>query len=55
MIQGVVESIYLQKDKVEGKNRFICANLLKTEEESGLHFTKIPVLVDYVTDYGTIS
>ena len=55
MIQGVVESIYLQKEKTEGKNRFICAGLLKSEEEKGLHFTKIPVLVDYVADYGNMT
>jgi len=55
MIQGVVESIYLQKEKIQGKNRFVCASLLKLEEEKGNHFTKIPVLVDYVTDYGNMT
>jgi leucyl-tRNA synthetase len=55
MIQGVVESIYLQKEKEQGKNKFICASLLKKEEEKGYHFTKIPVLIDYVTDYGNMT
>jgi leucyl-tRNA synthetase len=55
MIQGVVESIYLQKEKIGGKHRFVCASLLTSEEEKGFHFTKIPVLVDYVADYGNMA
>ena len=55
LIQGVVESIYLQKDKVAGKSRFISASLLKNEEAKGLSFTRIPVLVDYITDYGNMQ
>ena len=55
MIQGVVESIYLQKEKVAGKSRFISASLLKNEEAKGLAFTRIPVLVDYITDYGNMQ
>lgn len=55
MIQGVVESIYLQKEKVAGKSRFVSASLLKNEEAKGLAFTRVPVLVDYITDYGNMQ
>ncbi|MCB9081862.1 MAG: leucine--tRNA ligase [Lewinellaceae bacterium] len=53
MIQGVIENIYLQKERLtDGRNRFVCATLVATEEAKGIEFTKIPVFVDYVTDYG---
>jgi leucyl-tRNA synthetase len=55
MIQGVVESVFLQKEKVNGVSRFICHSMLAEEEAKGLSFSKIPVLVDYVTDYGLPS
>ncbi len=51
MIQGVIESIYLDKNKHDGSNRFLCAGLAKQE---GLeHFTPIPIHIDFVTDYGS--
>ena len=52
MIQGVIESIYLQKDKVGGTARFLCASMVAAEEAKGVEFVKIPVHVDYVSDYG---
>jgi len=55
MIQGVVENLYMQKDKVNGVNRFVCASLVAEEEAKGHKFTKLPVLVDYVSDYGLSS
>lgn len=50
MIQGVIEYLYLQKEKVNGVNRFLCAGLVgeKTDE-----FAKIPIHVEYVEDYGS--
>jgi len=53
MIQGVVESVFLDKEKQEGKRRFVSADLAKAEEQQGKHFVKIPVLVDYVSEYGS--
>ncbi len=51
MIQGVVENIYLLKEKVNGRNKYICAKLAK---ERGLtDYVQIPVLVDYVVNYGS--
>ncbi|MCB9322514.1 MAG: leucine--tRNA ligase [Lewinellaceae bacterium] len=51
MIQGVIESIYLMKDKKDGYNHFMCAKLAKAK---GIEdYVKIPVHVDFVHDYGT--
>jgi leucyl-tRNA synthetase len=50
MIQGVIESIYLLKDKKDGFNHFMCTKLAKAR---GLEdYVKIPVHVDFVNDYG---
>ncbi|MBI1223911.1 MAG: leucine--tRNA ligase [Bacteroidetes bacterium] len=50
MIQGVIENIYILKEKVNGKSKFVCAKFAK---QNGIEdFAKIPVLVDYVADYG---
>jgi leucyl-tRNA synthetase len=51
MIQGIIENMYLLKEKVEGHSKFVCARLAK---DAGIEdYVKIPVLVDYVVDYGT--
>ncbi len=50
MIQGIIEFIYLQKEKVNGKSRFLCAGLRDREPE--IEFVKIPIFVDYVQNYG---
>ena len=51
MIQGIIENMFMLKEKVDGATRFVCAKLAK---EMGLEdYVKIPVLVDYVVDYGT--
>jgi leucyl-tRNA synthetase len=55
MIQGVIEFLTLQKEKVDGYSRFVCADIAKKEEETGTEFAKIPIHVDYVKDYGTSS
>jgi len=50
MIQGVIELVYMQKEKVEGVNRFVCAAI--AEKEADNEFVKIPVHIDFVNDYG---
>ncbi|MBI1308155.1 MAG: leucine--tRNA ligase [Bacteroidetes bacterium] len=50
MIQGVVESLYLKKEKVDGQSVFTCTSLL-TPEKIEEEYTKIPILVDFVQDY----
>ncbi|MFK7810279.1 MAG: class I tRNA ligase family protein, partial [Saprospiraceae bacterium] len=50
MIQGVIETMYLQKEKEDGVSRFVCAGIAKSE---GLeNFASIPVHVDFVQNYG---
>lgn len=50
MIQGVIESLYMLKEKQDGKAVFVSADCIDgyTEEE----LVKIPVFVEYVTNYG---
>lgn len=50
MIQGVIEYLCLQKEKVGGFSRFISADLANGGEES---VVKIPIHVEYVEDYGS--
>ena len=51
MIQGVIEFAYLQKDKVNGLSRFVCARL--AEQESDKEFALIPIPIQFVKDYGS--
>lgn len=51
MIQGVIESVYLAKEKKEGRYYFKCAGLVEKENEVE-NYIQIPVLIDYVSDYG---
>ena len=54
MIQGVIEMVYKQKEKVDGVHRFVCADLAIAEEkENGTEFVRILVHVDFVVDYGS--
>ncbi|MEL6831447.1 MAG: class I tRNA ligase family protein [Bacteroidota bacterium] len=53
MIQGVIEFLKMQKEKVDGNSRFVCADIAKKEEATGVEFAQIPIHVDYVKDYGT--
>ncbi len=53
MIQGVIESIYLLKEKVNGKYLFRCAGLAEADDVQ--KYIQIPVLIDYIKEYGTDS
>ncbi len=54
MIQGVIEYIYLDKEKHEdGRSRFVCARLAEQEMTEGKEFVRIPIHIDFVRDYGT--
>ncbi|MFT6742614.1 MAG: leucyl-tRNA synthetase [Paraglaciecola sp.] len=50
MIQGIVESLYMLKDKEDGIAKFVCAGLV----EKGIYknVAKIPIHVDFVQNYG---
>ncbi|MEM6966491.1 MAG: leucine--tRNA ligase [Bacteroidota bacterium] len=51
MIQGVIEYIYLKKEKVNGVSQFYSADMI---EGMGVdNFAKIPVHVDFVSEYGS--
>ncbi len=50
MIQGVIEFLYLAKEKIEGRSRFVCANI--AEGEGVEHFSRIPIHIDFVENYG---
>lgn len=51
MIQGVIESIFMAKQKEEGRTRFLCASLISDENRA--EYTEIPILIDFVRDYGS--
>ncbi|MCB9340772.1 MAG: leucine--tRNA ligase [Lewinellaceae bacterium] len=50
MIQGVIESIFMLKEKVDGNTKFVCANTVNKNELD--KYVQIPVLVDFVKNYG---
>jgi len=51
MIQGVIETIYLAKERKDGRPRFFCAELVPEDQQD--RFIRVPVLIDYVRDYGS--
>lgn len=51
MIQGVIEFIYMKKEKEGGISRFYSADI--AESMSNVEFARIPVLIDYVSKYGS--
>ncbi len=53
MIQGVIEFIYLMKEKENGQSKFICTKLAEQRNISMDQLAKIPVLIDFVKDYGS--
>ncbi|MEO1263153.1 MAG: class I tRNA ligase family protein [Bacteroidota bacterium] len=53
MIQGVIESMYMLKDKVDGQAKFVCASLIKSGRYQEANTTKIPINIDHVENYGS--
>ncbi len=51
MIQGVIESLVLLKEKKDGKAQFITEELRSNYAKDD--YALIPVFVDYITDYGS--
>ncbi len=51
MIQGVIEYIYLSKEKKEGRNHFISSDLIGSEDMENI--AKIPVHIDFISNYGS--
>ena len=52
MIQGIVESVYLFKEKTEGKTHFIGADLVGERKIPKEQLSSIPVHINFVSDYG---
>jgi leucyl-tRNA synthetase len=52
MIQGVIEYIYLLKEKKNGFAHFICSSLAKQLDLDESQYSKIPVHVSFVQNYG---
>lgn len=50
MIQGVIEFIFLSKEKKEGRAIFVSADMVQENEMDG--FARIPVHIDFVKEYG---
>jgi leucyl-tRNA synthetase len=51
MIQGVIEFLFLDKEKENGKNVFVGADQVGPEELE--RYARIPVHIDFVNEYGT--
>ncbi len=50
MIQGIIEFLYMKKEKTkDGRSVFVSAELINEEEE----YAKIPVYIGFVTNYGS--
>ncbi|MFZ1703378.1 MAG: leucine--tRNA ligase [Saprospiraceae bacterium] len=52
MIQGVIEYIYMKKEKVDGLSVFTSSDIVHQSDQVDL-YTKIPVHIDFVEGYGT--
>ena len=51
MIQGVIEFLYLKKEKENGVNIFVSKELVDDNKQD--EYAKIPVYIKFVKDYGT--
>lgn len=51
MIQGVIEFLYLQKEKVDGQTVIASAEVAKANPD--IEYAMIPVHVDFVSNYGS--
>ncbi len=51
MIQGVIEFMFLDKEKVNGYHRFLCAKLAAAQPDH--EFARIPVPIEFVREYGS--
>ncbi len=52
MIQGVIEFMYMSKEKKDGYAHFMCAGLVQRDDLFN-QFTKIPIHIDYINEYGS--
>ena len=53
MIQGVIESIYMLKERVDGKVRFISSEVITAKGIAADALSSIPVHISFVSAYGS--
>lgn len=51
MIQGIIQYLYLLKEKENGTNVFVSAELIDSEQIA--EYSRIPVYIGYVSDHGS--
>lgn len=51
MIQGVIENLYMLKEKTNGTAHFVCSRVVR--ERNLENVVEIPVHVDFIKDYGS--
>ena len=49
MIQGVIEYVLLQKEKVDGRHRFVSADMAEEDTK----YARLPLPIQFVEDYGS--
>ena len=52
MIQGIIQYLYMKKEKTDGISEFVCAHSIENSSDSS-EYTKIPVYVNFVNDHGS--
>jgi len=52
MIQGVIEFLFLKKEKENGVSKFVCAGIVEHEGNRD-DYAQIPIHINYVKAYGT--
>jgi len=54
MIQGIIEYLYMKKEKENGNTTFVCSKIaLSLSEEEAEGYTRIPIDVKIVQEYGS--
>lgn len=52
MIQGIIQYLYMKKEKIDGVSEFVCAHAIDNTIDI-TEFTKIPVYINFVNDHGS--
>ncbi len=56
MIQGIIEYMYLKKEKTDGVSHFVCSKIAQQEGgKDSDKFARIPVNVDFIQEYGSVD
>ncbi len=55
MIQGTIEHLYMQTGHSDGKVHLFCATIVHAKSAAGTSFTKVPIPIEFVKDYGAAN